>query len=64
MTVAYSSKVFTSTGSVGLFLKLLVRWKGSIYKLVWRDLLIFVILYYFLSGLYRFVLPEDSKYEN
>jgi hypothetical protein len=54
--------VFTATGKCGgLFLKLLMRWRGSIYKLVWRDLLIYVVLYYMLSGTYRFLLTEESE---
>ena len=59
MTVSYSEHVFTSTGH-GIFLRLLCRWTGSIYKLVWRDLVFYVILYSFLSFLYRFVLPDQG----
>lgn len=60
MTVSYSENVFTSTGN-GIFLKLLLRWKGSIYKLVWKDLLFYVAFYSALSILYRFILPEEGK---
>ena len=59
MTVSYSEHVFTSTGQP-IFLRLLFRWTGSIYKLVWRDLVIYVIFYTFLSLLYRFILPEQG----
>eukprot|EP00095_Tigriopus_kingsejongensis_P010038 maker-scaffold231_size243715-snap-gene-1.38 protein:Tk10038 transcript:maker-scaffold231_size243715-snap-gene-1.38-mRNA-1 annotation:"Bestrophin-2 " len=61
MTISYSREVFTSTGSAGIFLKLLFRWKGSIYRLVWRDLLVYVILYSLLSIVYRFCLDADLK---
>ena len=60
MTVSYSEHVFTSTGH-GIFLRLLFRWTGSIYKLVWRDLVIYVFLYVILSVLYRFILPQQGK---
>ena len=43
MTVSYSNLVFTSQG-YGTFLKLLRRWVGSIYKLVWKELLIYVMV--------------------
>ena len=61
MTISYSREVFTSTGT-GIFLRLLARWKGSIYKLVWRDLLVYVFVYSALSIIYRFVLVEEGKY--
>ena len=61
MTVSYSREVFTSTGTSGIFLKLLTRWQGSIYKLIWHDLLIYVSLYYLLSCTYRFALDEGSQ---
>ncbi|TRY79483.1 hypothetical protein TCAL_13651 [Tigriopus californicus] len=61
MTISYSREVFTSTGTSGIFLKLLWRWKGSIYRLVWHDLLIYVVLYSLLSITYRFLLPDDLK---
>ena len=60
MTISYSREVFTSTGT-GIFLRLLARWKGSIYKLVWRDLLVYVFVYSALSIIYRFVLVEEGK---
>ena len=61
MTVSYSREVFTSTGTFGLFLKLLARWRGSIYRLIWRDLIIYIGIYYVLSGVYRFLLNEEGK---
>jgi hypothetical protein len=45
MTVSYSNLVFTSRGC-GTFLKLLRRWVGSIYKLVWKELIIYVLVLY------------------
>jgi hypothetical protein len=40
---------------------LLLRWKGSIFKLVWPDLVIFLILYFSISLLYRFGLNSDQQ---
>lgn len=37
------------------------RWRGSIYKLVWLDLVCFLFLYYTLNIIYRTVLDEDKK---
>ncbi|XP_054269172.1 bestrophin-4 isoform X2 [Macrosteles quadrilineatus] len=60
MTVTYTAEVATCRG-FGCFLKLLTRWKGSIYKLVWPDLIAFLGIYYSLSALYRFVLDPEQK---
>lgn len=60
MTVTYTGEVATVRG-LGCFLKLLARWKGSIYKLVWMDLLVFLSIYYSLNMLYRFLLDENGK---
>ena len=60
MTISYGQEVFT-TSRKGIFLHLLNRWKGSIYKLVWRDLLVYVSMYTALSLLYRFKLSEEGK---
>ena len=60
MTISYSNLVFTSKG-IGTFLKLLLKWKGSIYKLVWRELFIYVALYCALSLVYRLALDDQGK---
>ncbi|XP_022829151.1 bestrophin homolog 22 isoform X4 [Spodoptera litura] len=36
-------------------------WRGSIYKLVWLDLLVFLLLYYVLNLTYRLLLDENAK---
>ena len=33
---------------------LLLRWKGSVFKLMWHDLVIFMVIYALLSILYRY----------
>ena len=43
----------------------LVRWKGSVYKLIWHDLLTFLGIYFILAIIYRTVLihyPEHKQY--
>lgn len=60
MTVTYTGEVATCRG-FGTFLKVLYRWRGSIYKLVWLDLLVFLLAYYILSLTYRLILSEESK---
>ncbi|XP_062238838.1 bestrophin-3-like [Platichthys flesus] len=59
MTVTYSNKV--ASASFFSFHRLLLRWKGSIYKLLYREFTVFVLLYTVLSIVYRFALSEDQK---
>uniref|UniRef100_A0A6A7FZC2 Bestrophin homolog n=3 Tax=Hirondellea gigas TaxID=1518452 RepID=A0A6A7FZC2_9CRUS len=59
MTVSYQYHVASSTS--GGFTRLLFRWKGSLYKLVYRELVIFVICYGLMSILYRHILTVDQK---
>ncbi|XP_077600252.1 bestrophin-4 [Stigmatopora nigra] len=59
MTVTYSRRV--ADAGLGTFFHLLLRWRGSIYKLLYRELIIFTLLYYFFSVVYRFVLNVDQK---
>lgn len=60
MTVKYTDK-FASRGGFGSFWKLLLRWRGSVYKMVWQDMLVYVVAYYFINFIYRFALPESNK---
>ncbi|XP_052842008.1 bestrophin-4 isoform X2 [Drosophila gunungcola] len=60
MTISYTSEVATCRG-FGCFLKLLLRWRGSIYKLVWLDLLAFLTIYYAINMVYRFGLNASQK---
>ncbi|XP_054862781.1 bestrophin-3 isoform X3 [Amphiprion ocellaris] len=59
MTVTYSSKVANAT--FFSFHRLLLRWRGSIYKLLYREFVLFVLLYTVLSLVYRLVLSDDQK---
>lgn len=51
MTISYSDN----------FGKLLLRWKGSLWKAIWRDLLIFLTFYYAINIVYRFCLNENQR---
>ena len=51
----------TTVTGLGVFWKLLFRWKASIYKVVWYNLLLYVILYFSLSLTYRFLLTGEHK---
>lgn len=59
MTVTYTARV--ANARFGGFSQLLLLWRGSIYKLLWRELLCFLGLYMVLSSAYRFMLTEGQK---
>ncbi|XP_029473523.1 bestrophin-4 [Rhinatrema bivittatum] len=59
MTVSYTLKV--ANARFGGFSKLLFRWKGSIYKLLYKELFVFISLYTLLSLTYRCFLTEDQR---
>ena len=46
---------------IWLLLLLFNRWKGSIYKLVWMDLTAYLIIYFGINCIYRFVLEDVQK---
>ncbi|XP_010221386.1 PREDICTED: bestrophin-4 [Tinamus guttatus] len=59
MTISYTLKVANS--HFGGFSKLLFRWKGSIYKLLYKEFIVFVVLYTVLSLVYRCLLTAEQK---
>ncbi|KRZ80195.1 Protein pelota -like protein [Trichinella papuae] len=59
MTVTYSLECSTST--LATFLKLLLRWRGSIYKLMYKEAIIYLTLYTVLSLVYRYGLDENQR---
>ncbi|XP_068596038.1 bestrophin-4 [Brachionichthys hirsutus] len=59
MTVTYSRRV--ADAGLGTFFGLLLRWRGGIYKLLYRELLLFTLLYYSFCVVYRFVLDDDQR---
>ncbi|CAI2347205.1 unnamed protein product [Caenorhabditis sp. 36 PRJEB53466] len=59
MTVTYSLDVASS--SFFCLYKLLFRWKGSIWKSVWAELVVWLILYAILSTIYRTALSMSQR---
>ncbi|XP_055349644.1 bestrophin-3-like [Paramacrobiotus metropolitanus] len=59
MTISYQFNV--ATASFAGFPRLLCRWKGSVYKLVFKEVLVFVSLYAAISAIYRCALDEERK---
>ncbi|XP_063152554.1 bestrophin-2 [Candoia aspera] len=59
MTVTYTARV--ANARFGGFYKLLSLWRGSIYKLLYKEFLVFSVSYLGLSLMYRYVLKEDQK---
>ncbi|TGZ66276.1 hypothetical protein CRM22_005402 [Opisthorchis felineus] len=60
MTTFYVDDLTNGQGIL-VFLRLLKRWKGSLYKLVWIDLLIYITAYYILNLSYRFAMNDSQK---
>ncbi|XP_062051999.1 bestrophin-1 isoform X2 [Lepus europaeus] len=59
MTVTYSNRV--ANARLGSFSRLLLCWRGSIYKLLYGEFLIFVLCYYIIRLIYRKVLKENQQ---
>ncbi|XP_003705242.2 bestrophin-4 [Megachile rotundata] len=61
MTVSYQYQVANSTR--GGFTRLLFMWRGSLYKLIYRELFLFLSLFAALSAVYRYLLNPKQKKE-
>lgn len=61
MTIIYQYRVATT--SLGGFLRLLAAWRGSVYKLLYKEAAIFALLYAALSLLYRLALSPAQRTE-
>ncbi|CAB1426102.1 unnamed protein product [Pleuronectes platessa] len=59
MTVTYTARV--ANARFCGFSKLLLVWKGSIYKVLYKEFLAFFAMYTAISVTYRFVLYDDQK---
>ncbi|XP_016055835.1 PREDICTED: LOW QUALITY PROTEIN: bestrophin-1 [Miniopterus natalensis] len=59
MTVTYSSQV--ANARLGSFSRLLLCWRGSIYKLLYSEFLIFLLSYYTIRFIYRTALTEERQ---
>ncbi|CAG9864315.1 unnamed protein product [Phyllotreta striolata] len=60
MTVTYGGRV-PNGSTFGCFWKVLGIWRGSVYKLVWRELLAYLFFYYLINFIYRFGLTDPQQ---
>ncbi|VDK74118.1 unnamed protein product [Dibothriocephalus latus] len=60
MSVSYVADISDGSGFL-ILLKLLARWKGSLYKLVWLDLIVYLIIFYLINALFWFLLNSGQK---
>ncbi|CAI2733893.1 unnamed protein product [Schistosoma spindalis] len=61
MTVSYGSLI--ATVKYGSFFRLLFRWRGSLYKLVWPGLLVYCFFYAVVAIAYHSI-PDKPEYRN
>ena len=59
MTIIYQYRVATT--SLGGFLKLLGAWRGSVYKLLFKELLLFTLIYAAISVSYRVYMSDSQR---
>ncbi|XP_028328991.1 bestrophin-4 [Gouania willdenowi] len=59
MTVSYTLEV--ANARFGGFSRLLFRWRGSIYRLLYKEFLVFCGVYLFFSLIYRFTLTPNQQ---
>ncbi|KAK3849631.1 hypothetical protein Pcinc_043623, partial [Petrolisthes cinctipes] len=60
MTVQYTHKIAQGNSFLS-FMRLLRRWQGSVYKVVWPDMLLYSVFYTTISLIYRLVLSEEGR---
>ncbi|XP_038621269.1 bestrophin-1 [Tachyglossus aculeatus] len=59
MTVTYTNRV--ANARLGTFSQLLLQWRGSIYKLLYCEFLIFLTCYFSISLIYRLFLNDSQR---
>lgn len=59
MTISYTLDVSQTT--IRSFFKLLFRWRGSVWKAVIPQLIIWTLTYLIISAVYRFVLKGEAQ---
>uniref|UniRef100_A0A8C0W6K1 Bestrophin n=1 Tax=Castor canadensis TaxID=51338 RepID=A0A8C0W6K1_CASCN len=59
MTITYTNQV--ANARLGSFSRLLLCWRGSIYKLLYGEFLIFLLCYYTIRFVYRLALTEEQQ---
>ena len=63
MTISYTADVANASG-FGTFARILVKWRGSVYKLILKELVCYMALWTFLSLIYRCVLCKYPELVN
>ena len=43
------------------FLKMMFKWNGAVFKLIWHDLLLFIVLFFVIDSLYILWLKKDPE---
>uniref|UniRef100_A0A915EJY5 Bestrophin homolog n=1 Tax=Ditylenchus dipsaci TaxID=166011 RepID=A0A915EJY5_9BILA len=59
MTVSYNTKV-TDTG-ISSFIRLFFRWKGSVWKAVYKELALWLLIYFTFNLTYRCLMADDQQ---
>ena len=60
MTVSYTGDV-ANASAFGCFNKILLKWKGSVYKLIYKELLAYVAAYFIINLTYRMIIVPHSE---
>jgi hypothetical protein len=60
MTISYTGDV-ANASSFGCFNKILLKWRGSVYKLIYKELLFYISLYFMINVFYREILVKYSE---
>ena len=60
MTVSYTGDVANSS-TFGCFNKIMGKWRGSVYKLVYKELLAYISCYFVINMTYRMIIVPKSE---
>ena len=58
----YSNRYVDTSQRLRGYFHLMKQWSGSVFKLIWHDLLVFLTAYSVLAILYRYVLFENHSF--
>ena len=61
MTISYTADVANASG-FGTFARILIKWKGSVYKLIMKELVSYLALWALLNIFYRCVLVTHTEF--
>lgn len=62
MTVTYTAAV-ANASVFGCFTKILFRWRGSVYKLIFKELIAYMVIFFAINLAYRSILCRDGYEE-